>query len=119
VLVNLYTDWWRGRLRWERPVALPPDRPAPGGDVAGDVLNRRDVVAALRCLTRRERAVLVCRFFLDLTERQTAEELEIAVGTVKSTAARALAKLRISPELNPGGEPVDPAPIGPITEGAS
>lgn len=33
ILVNLHNDWWRGRLRWERPVAYPPDR-SVGGDPA-------------------------------------------------------------------------------------
>jgi RNA polymerase sigma factor (sigma-70 family) len=54
---------------------------------------------ALRQLTRRERAVVVLRYFADLTEQDTAEELGVTVGTVKSTHSRALAKLRISPEL--------------------
>lgn len=113
ILVNLHTDWWRGRLRWERPMPHPPDRPVLG-DPTTAVVERHQVAAALQRLTRRERTVLVCRYFLDMSEHQTADELNIAVGTVKSSTARALSKLRIAPELSP-----DPAVGGPITEGAS
>ena len=45
-------------------------------------------------LTHKERAVIVLRYHLDLTEQQTADMLNIAVGTVKSTTHRALGKLR-------------------------
>jgi RNA polymerase sigma factor (sigma-70 family) len=55
-------------------------------------------------LSHRERAVVVCRYYLDLSEQQTAEELGVALGTVKSTNARALRKLRIAPELSPAGD---------------
>jgi RNA polymerase sigma-70 factor (sigma-E family) len=98
-LVNLHTDWWRGRLR--RPEVItdrPPDR-AGGDDPARDIARRDSVARSLRRLTRRERAVVVLRYFLDLTEQQTAAELGISPGTVKSANARALAKLRIDPEL--------------------
>jgi len=100
VLVNLHNDWWRGRLRWERAVARTPDSPV--GDPAAGVVERQRVAGALQGLTRRERTVVVCRYYLDMSEQQTADELNIAVGTVKSATARALAKLRIAPDLNPG-----------------
>jgi len=46
--------------------------------------------------------VLVLRYFDDLTEAQTADALGITVGTVKSTASRALARLReLAPDLSP------------------
>jgi RNA polymerase sigma factor (sigma-70 family) len=77
-------------------------------------VQREQVAGALQRLTRRERTVIVCRFFLDLSEQQTADELNIAVGTVKSVTARALAKLRIAPDLNP-----DAAVGDPPTEGAA
>ena len=63
-------------------------------------------MAALATLTRRERAVAVLRYVEDLSEAETAAILGVAVGTVKSTASRALAKLRCSPQLidiNRGG----------------
>ncbi|WP_238013143.1 SigE family RNA polymerase sigma factor [Dactylosporangium sp. AC04546] len=101
ILVNLHTDRWRRLLRRERPAAQVPDRPAPGHDPADTAVARTSLVRALRQLTRRERAVVVCRYYLDLTEQQTADELGIALGTVKSAAARALRKLRVDPELSP------------------
>lgn len=60
-----------------------------------DALETRDVVhAALLRLPIRQRAVIVLRYFADLTERQTAEVLGLRVGTVKQHAARGLARLR-------------------------
>jgi RNA polymerase sigma-70 factor (sigma-E family) len=93
VLVNHVTDGWRRPLR-ERPSAEVPDRPAPG-DVADEVAGRRWLVEALSALTPRERAIVVLRYFFDLPESAVASELDVSVGTVKSTTFRALAKLRV------------------------
>lgn len=93
VLANLATDRWR-RLA-ARPRELfgsPPERGLP--DVAGDLVVRDALMSALRELTRRQRAVLVLRYFNDLTEPETADVLGISVGTVKSTTSRALGRLR-------------------------
>ena len=54
---------------------------------------------ALGSLTPRQRAVLVLRVYDDLSEAQVAQVLNCAVGTVKSTMARAVAKLREDPRL--------------------
>ncbi len=91
VLVNHLVDAWRRPIR-EYPTE---DLPEPhGGDVADEVATRRWLLAILGTLTPRERAVVVLRHYLDLPEAQVARELDVSVGTVKSTASRALEKLR-------------------------
>lgn len=112
-LVNLHTDWWRGLRR--RPEVITDRVPdsADGEDHDGAYARRDSVLRSLRGLTRRERAVVVLRYFLQLTERETAVELGISVGTVKSTNARALAKLRVSPDLvEPARSTAPPARAG-------
>jgi len=84
---------WRRRRVTELPtVTLPePRSSSTSPDAAEDRLVLRQ---ALMRLGRRQRAVVVLRFFEDLTERQVAEVLGISVGTVKSQAHKALAQLR-------------------------
>jgi RNA polymerase sigma factor (sigma-70 family) len=71
------------------------------------VADRDHLVEALQRLTLRERRVVVSRYYLDLSEEAVATELGITVGTVKSTASRALAKLRVQPAspLTPSAAP--------------
>jgi RNA polymerase sigma-70 factor (sigma-E family) len=90
-VVNGRTDWWRRRSSRERPTASPADVP-----------DRVVVLNALARLTDRERAVIALRFYLGLSEAETAADLDIAVGTVKSTAARAITKLRANPSFSEG-----------------
>ena len=98
-LVNVHTDWWRvARRRPERLTDRVPET-ADARDLHAEYARQDSVTRSLRRLTRRERAVVVLRYFVDLSEQETAEELRISVGTVKSTAARALAKLRVSQDL--------------------
>jgi RNA polymerase sigma factor (sigma-70 family) len=96
--VNTWASWSRRRWRGERAWAAVPDGAAPG-DVAAEVAVRMTVRSALASLTSRERAVLVLRVFDDLSEVQVAQVLGCAVGTVKSTMARATARLRGDPRL--------------------
>jgi RNA polymerase sigma factor (sigma-70 family) len=63
-------------------------------DGVDQLLLRRDLVAAPQQLPSQQRAALVLRYFLDLSEKQTARELDISVGTVKSAVSRALDRLR-------------------------
>ncbi|BCJ52223.1 RNA polymerase sigma factor [Actinoplanes sp. NBRC 14428] len=74
----------------EEAEPLSPD-PA---DLTLAVERRRQLVDQVRLLDFREREVLVCRYFLDLSEAETAEALDIPKGTVKSRTSRALARLR-------------------------
>lgn len=86
------TRWRRRRWRELSTDELPPAAPVPSLDE--HVVEREALRRALLSLAPRQRAVVVLRYFDDLTERQTADVLGIAVGTVKSQARDALAVLR-------------------------
>ena len=98
VMVNTWASWSRRRWRGERPSEAVPDSSAPG-DMAAEVAMRMAVRSALASLTARQRAVLVLLVFDDLSEAQVAQVLDCAIGTVKSTMARAMARLRADPRL--------------------
>ncbi|GAA2215081.1 RNA polymerase sigma factor RpoE [Nonomuraea monospora] len=68
-----------------------PDDPE-GLAVATD--RRSRLLAAVRGLPERERQAVVCRYFLQLSEAETAQVLDWPVGTVKSSTHRGLARLR-------------------------
>jgi RNA polymerase sigma-70 factor (sigma-E family) len=98
IMINTSNTWRRRRWHAEIPTETLPEQATvdPGFAYA----ERRDALqAALAGLSRRQRAVIVLRYFDDLSEEQTAAVLGCAVGTVKSTAARSLAKLRLDPAL--------------------
>lgn len=94
-VLNQYLSWLRRRAWRERLVGSPEDDLASSHpDHAPKVDIQLALVEALRTLTCRQRAVVVLRYVEDLSEYQTAAALNIAVGTVKATASRALVKLR-------------------------
>jgi RNA polymerase sigma-70 factor (sigma-E family) len=95
-MVNTWSSWRRRRWRSEHPSGAVPDGPA-AGDLAAEAAARVAVRGALARLT--DRAVLVLRVFDDLSEAQVAQVLNCAIGTVKSTMARAMARLREDPQL--------------------
>ncbi|WP_182526077.1 SigE family RNA polymerase sigma factor [Nocardioides dongkuii] len=90
VLVNTATSWFR-RKSWrnERPTATLPES---GHDP--DPSARPAVIAALAQLPPRQRAVVVLRYYEDLSVAQTAQALDCSEGTVKSQTSDALARLR-------------------------
>jgi len=105
-LVNTRTSQWRRRRVDEIPSeSLPEPRdPGAGPEDPAERQAVRDALwnAVLR-LPGRQRAIVVLRYYEDLSEARTAELLGISVGTVKSALSRALVKLRNDPELHPAG----------------
>ncbi|HEY3926542.1 MAG TPA: SigE family RNA polymerase sigma factor [Acidothermaceae bacterium] len=99
VMVNSYIDWWR-RAPWrERPTEQLPENGAVP-DHGKAIAERTALAAALTQLTRRERTIVVLRYYVDLSEAEVAAHVGVSVGTVKSTSSKALAKLRRSPDLS-------------------
>lgn len=74
-----------------------PERSRP--ESTGRVETRASLVAALAALPPRMRAVVVLRYWEDMSEQQVADVLSCSVGNVKSQASRALRKLRDHPAL--------------------
>ncbi len=98
VMVNTWLTWTRRKWRGELACVAVPDDAAPG-DLATETAIRLAVQQALATLTQRQRAVVVMRIFDDMSEAHVSQALNIAVGTVKSTTAQALARLRQDPHL--------------------
>ena len=92
ILYSRFVDGWRRRRLVELPSAAPPD--ITGGDEAGAATDRLTLEAALRRLAPRQRAVVVLRFYEDLTEVQAADALGVTTSTVKSQTRVALQRLR-------------------------
>ena len=87
-MVNRSVSVWR-KLGRERLTDVPPPRSYTDPERDDALLD------ALRALPPRQRAVIALRYYEDLTEAQTAEILGCSVGTVKSQASAAMAKLRV------------------------
>lgn len=93
ILINTFVASTRRRWWGERPAGdrLPEEIHL---DPLPDWTQRETLLAAVRRLAPRQRAVIALRFFLDQSEAVTAETLGCSLGTVKSQTARALAQLR-------------------------
>jgi RNA polymerase sigma-70 factor (sigma-E family) len=94
-MVNLRTSRWRRRRVHAVTMTEVPELARPADD-ATRITDRDEMWLALSALPPRMRAVLVLRFYEDLTEAETAAVLECSIGTVKSQSSRALDKLRES-----------------------
>lgn len=99
------TRWWKDRQHDATPLE---DRPVSRvGDAAERIAIADAVHRALGTLTKPNRDVVVLRYFVQLSERQTAEVLGVPAGTVKSRLSRALAHLAANDHLIDlsGGKP--------------
>jgi RNA polymerase sigma-70 factor (sigma-E family) len=94
IMYRLQISVWR-RRRFKETYQDGMPEPRASGDLANDISMRLSMRRALGLLSARQRAVIVLRYFDDLTEVQTADALGISVGTVKSQSRDALARLRV------------------------
>src|SRR5262245_6146037 len=98
MLYHEHVSAWRRRGD-EEPVATVPE-PPPSADPADSAVRRILLQQALARLTPRQRAVIILRFFEDLSEADAAEVLGCSLGTVKSQTHHAIGRLRaLAPEL--------------------
>jgi RNA polymerase sigma-70 factor (sigma-E family) len=95
-LASLSANRWRSRSRKPEVSLGTHDEPTPDG--SDSLAVREQLLSALQQLPPRQRAVIVLRYYEDLTEAQTADALGCSLGTVKSQASRALDRLRLITE---------------------
>lgn len=102
-LVNICHDHWRRRQRHPEEAVSVGDALPPGGTVLpGERWEQHETLEqALGQLPYQQHAVLLLRFFFDLSTADTARALGIPEGTVKSTTYRGLERLRGLLEANP------------------
>jgi RNA polymerase sigma-70 factor (sigma-E family) len=99
-VVNLSRSTLRRRIMGLRLLQKPMPDAASAEEGAYDALERDELILALRGLQRRQREVLVLRYFSDMTEAQVADTLGISVGSVKAYGSRGLAALRTTMDGN-------------------
>jgi RNA polymerase sigma-70 factor (sigma-E family) len=95
----MITSFVRGRRRrWvgELPTAVLPETPT--GECE-DVELRHTLLSALARLPARQRSAVALRYFVDLSEADTADALGCSIGTVKAHWAKAMVSLRKDPGL--------------------
>jgi len=112
VMVNTHISGWRRRRVDEYPTDELPDEPT--ADQTGDSDLHEVVQRALDRLPRRMRAAVMLRYYDDMSEPEVAAALGVSVGTVKSTVARAVAKLREDAELGADAEAGEPGTDNPV-----
>ncbi|WP_435796493.1 SigE family RNA polymerase sigma factor [Kitasatospora indigofera] len=97
-VVNLSRSTLRRRILGLRLLPKPMPDMASAEEGAYDALERDQLKAALGGLQRRQREVLVLRYYVDMTEAQVADTLGISLGSVKAYGSRGLAALRVQME---------------------
>ena len=101
ILVNEHSSLWR-RAWKRREVGRRRRCPRRTRSTGTDDGESAALWAFVQTLPRKQRAVIVLRYYEDLTEAETADVLGISVGTVKSQASRALAAMRSRVHDHPG-----------------
>jgi len=99
ILVNEHHSLWR--RPWKRREHSTDDLPDAAVADRHDDGERAALWEFVQTLPRRQRAVIVLRFYEELSEAETADVLGISVGTVKSQASRALAAMRTRVDDHP------------------
>jgi len=99
IIVTTYATWWRRKWNGEHATDELPETGQTTNDLALPSAESHDLWTALGRLPRRQRAVIVLRYFEDLTEAETARLMGCSLGTVKSQTSKAMASLRIDPAL--------------------
>ncbi|MCQ4210104.1 SigE family RNA polymerase sigma factor [Streptomyces longispororuber] len=97
-VVNLSRSTLRRRILGLKLLTKPMPDMASAEEGAYDLLERDALKKALKGLQRRQREVLVMRYFADMTEAQVAEALGISLGSVKAYGSRGIAALRVAME---------------------
>lgn len=105
IVINEFLSDRARRWSGEHPTEQVPEQPVHDrldrvpADPAVLVTDQQTLADAVAALPPRQRAVIVLRYFHDMTEAQTAEAMGTSTGTVKSQHSRALDALRISEHL--------------------
>ncbi|WP_303658025.1 SigE family RNA polymerase sigma factor [Streptantibioticus silvisoli] len=97
-VVNLSRSALRRRILGLKLLSKPMPDMASAEEGAYEQLERDQLITSMRSLQRRQREVLVLRYFADMTEAQVAETLGISIGSVKAYGSRGIAALRIAME---------------------
>ena len=94
-LYNLAADGWRRQRAWRRRLPLLQNETAPAvADGTREVDTRDALIRLLIRLPPRQRAVIVARYWEQLSEAETAAVLGCSVGSVKASSSRGLQRLR-------------------------
>lgn len=93
VMVNSYASWYRRHASIREVASASPAGTMITEDEAGRIDDRDEVWRALWSLPPRQRAVIVLRYYEDLSELEIAAVMGTSTGTVKSQCARALRRL--------------------------
>ncbi|SFC57435.1 RNA polymerase sigma-70 factor, sigma-E family [Streptomyces aidingensis] len=97
-VVNLSRSTLRRRILGLKLLTKPMPDMASAEEGAYEQLERADLIQAMRGLQRRQREVLVLRYFADMSEAEVARTLGISAGSVKAYGSRGIAALRVAME---------------------